>query len=132
MTPIFADEMPPINSIWNWLPTLCAMLAAVFTGGLWWNSRKTARTELMPSPLVVKEPDNFVHRAEYQKQMTDIRSEFDKLRFERKGDNALLHDKINKVVADVSGLQRETVLQNQQLMRMDSKLDRLVERANGR
>jgi hypothetical protein len=132
MTPIFADEMPPVNMIWNWLPTLCAIIAALATVGLWMNGRKTARTELVPSPLVVKEPDNFVHRGEYQKQMGEIRSEFDKLRSERKTDNNLLHEKINRVVADVSGLQRETVLQNQQLMRMDSKLDRLVERANGR
>ncbi len=129
---ILAEEMPPVNLIWNWLPTICAMIAALATLGLWLNSRKAVRTELVPSPLVVKEQDNFVHRGEYQKQMAEIRGEFDKLRTERKTDNNLLHDKINRVVADVSGLQRETVLLNQHLLRMDSKLDRLVERDNDR
>lgn len=52
----------------------------------------------------------------------------EELRHERREDMRILHNEINEVGKKVAGLEKETELQNQSMARMDSKLDRLIER----
>lgn len=52
----------------------------------------------------------------------------EELRHERREDMRVLHAEINEVGKKVAGLEKETELQNQSMARMDSKLDRLIER----
>jgi len=128
MMPILGDEMPPVNIIWNWVPTICAMIAALATLGLWLNSRKTSRMEVVPSPLVIKAEDDFVHKDEFEKYVSEYRRSLNEIEKDRLDASGRLHEKINGVDRKVSALEQKTELQNQQLARMDAKLDRLVER----
>jgi hypothetical protein len=125
---ILADELPPITSLWNLLPLVLTALMAIGTWGLYWNSRKNTRTEVLPSPLVVKGEDDFVHKVEFQKYMAEQGRQISELRSERRTDNNILHEKINSVDRKVAGLEAATDIQNQKLVSMDAKLDRLIER----
>ena len=51
------------------------------------------------------------------------------LRTERRNDMAQLYEKVNKVDRATAGLQAELTMVNQRIAQVDSKVDRLIERA---
>jgi hypothetical protein len=57
-----------------------------------------------------------------------VDKKMEELRTERRNDLSAIHHDINEVGKKVAGLEKETELQNQSMARMDSKLDRLIER----
>ena len=129
MTPLLAQtDMPSVVTIWNWLPSLCAMAAAVATLGLWANSRKTTRTEVMPNPLVVKPEDDFVHKNEFETYVRDYNESLRRIESDRTEANGVLHEKINKVDRRVAGLEASANLQNSKLNSMETKIDNMPSR----
>ncbi len=79
-------------------------------------------------PLAVRLASEFMKKEECQMRHGTLEKQIDELRRERRADTSELHEKINQVAREVSALIKSTELQNQQLARMDVKLDRLSER----
>jgi hypothetical protein len=87
---------------------------------------------ISPQPLTVSITEElhktFAAKEEFEQHVRLNREEIEGLRLERKNDNNLLHEKINKVDREVGGLVASTSVQNQTLAQMDAKITRLLER----
>jgi hypothetical protein len=69
-------------------------------------------------------------RRELSNEVLRLEHELGGLRRDRRADVAELQQKINKVDREVGELRASIELNNQQLMRIDAKLDRVIERQN--
>jgi chromosome segregation ATPase len=132
------------------LPTSPAPLEiAAWLGGLFflvagWNqverffdrrTQRAAAREIQPQPLAVTKYDQPVtetlcqtRRQEVRNELLRLQRELDSLRDERRSDVGALQQKINKVDREVGELRASIELNNQQLARIDAKLDRVIER----
>ena len=126
-----------------------SMEIAAWLGGLFflvagWNQverffdRRTQRAsarEIQPQPLAITKFDPPVgetlcqtRRQEVRNELLRLQRELDSLRDERRSDVGALQQKINKVDREVGELRASIELNNQQLARIDAKLDRVIER----
>ena len=128
--------MPPIE-ITAWIGCLFFLVAG-------WNqvenfldrrSRRGAAREIQPQPLAVAKFDQPVteslcqsRRQEVASELLRLERESGSLRHERRADVGELQQKINKVDREVGELRVSIELTNQQLTRIDAKLDRVIER----
>jgi hypothetical protein len=141
-----------MNTFIAQLPTTPAPLEiAAWLGGLFflvagWNQverffdRRTQRgsaREIQPQPLAITKFDQPVtetlcqtRRQEVRNELLRLQRELDSLRDERRSDVGALQQKINKVDREVGELRASIELNNQQLARIDAKLDRVIERQN--
>jgi len=102
--------------------------------------RRTGRGEerkIQPQPLAVAQFDQPVtetlcqtRRREVSNETVRLEHEMSALRRDRRTDVAELQQKINKVDREVGELRASIELNNQQLTRIDAKLDRVIERHN--
>lgn len=69
-------------------------------------------------------------RKEVSHELLRFEQELGSLRHERRAEVGELQQKINKVDREVGELRASIELNNQQLMRIDAKLDRVIERQN--
>lgn len=99
--------------------------------------RRGAPREIQPQPLAVAQYDQPVteslcqsRRKEIANEILRLDHEIGSLRHERRADVGELQQKINKVDREVGELRASIELNNQQLMRIDAKLDRVIERQN--
>ena len=99
--------------------------------------RRGAAREIQPQPLAVSKYDQPVteslcqsRRKEVSHELLRFEQELGSLRHERRADVGELQQKINKVDREVGELRASIELNNQQLMRIDAKLDRVIERQN--
>lgn len=93
--------------------------------------------EIQPQPLAVAKFDQPVPESlcrsrhkEVTAEMLRLEHEIESVRHERRADVGELQQKINKVDREVGELRASIELNNQQLMRIDAKLDRVIERHN--
>ena len=100
-------------------------------------ARRGAAREIQPQPLAVAKFDQPVteslcqtRRQEAAHELLRLDQEIGGLRRERRADVGELQQKINKVDREVGELRACLDLNNQQLMRIDAKLDRVIERQN--
>ena len=100
-------------------------------------SQRAAPREIQPQPLAVAKLDQPVtetlcqsRRRELSTELLRLDHELGGLRRDRRADVAELQQKINKVDREVGELRASIELNNQQLMRIDAKLDRVIERQN--
>ncbi len=133
------ESSPTSLEITAWLGCLFFLVAG-------WNqvesfldrrSRRGAVREIQPQPLAVTKFDQPVtenlcqsRRQEVASEMLRIERELGSLRHERRADVGELQQKINKVDREVGEMRASIELNNQQLMRIDTKLDRAIERQN--
>jgi len=99
--------------------------------------RRGAAREIQPQPLAITKFDQPVteslcqsRRKEVANEILRLDHEIGSLRRERRVDVGELQQKINKVDREVGELRASIELNNQQLMRIDAKLDRVIERQN--
>ena len=100
-------------------------------------TQRGAPREIQPQPLAVTKFDQPVtetlcqsRRSEISSEVLRLEHELGGLRRDRRTDVAELQQKINKVDREVGELRASIDLNNQQLMRIDAKLDRVIERQN--
>jgi len=100
-------------------------------------ARRGAAREIQPQPLSVTRFDQPVveslcasRHKEVAAEMLRLDHEMSGLRHERRADVGELQQKINKVDREVGELRASIELNNQQLARIDAKLDRVIERQN--
>ncbi len=100
-------------------------------------ANRGARREIQPQPLSVARFDQPVveslcesRHKEVAAEMLRLDHEINGLRNERRADVGELQQKINKVDREVGELRASIELNNQQLARIDAKLDRVIERQN--
>ena len=100
-------------------------------------SRRGAAREIQPQPLAVTKFDQPVaetlcrsRHEEVDNELVRLEQEMESLRHERRADVGELQQKINKVDREVGELRASIELNHQQLMRIDVKLDRVIEREN--
>lgn len=98
-------------------------------------TQRGAPREIQPQPLSVARFDQPVteslcqsRRQEVRNELLRFQRELDSLRDERRSDVGGLQQKINKVDREVGELRASIELNNQQLARIDAKLDRVIER----
>ena len=84
-------------------------------------SRRGAPREIQPQPLAVAKFDQPVTESLCQSRRQEVSHE-------RRTDVGELQQKINKVDREVGELRASIELNNQQLTRIDAKLDRVIER----
>ena len=91
--------------------------------------------EIQPQPLAVAKFDPPVtetlchsRRREISSEVLRLEHELGSLRLERRAEVGELQHKINKVDREVGELRASIELNNQQLTRIDAKLDRVIER----
>ena len=92
-------------------------------------SGKRDAMDLHPQPLEVRPAHAFVTEPVFQSATGTLQRQIDALSAERKQDVSELHEKVNGVAREVSGLTTGMELQNQRLASIDGKLDRMIERA---
>src|SRR5262245_22678776 len=99
--------------------------------------RRGSPREIQPQPLAITKCGQPVsetlcqsRRKEVASELLRLEREFGSLRHERRVDVGELQQKINKVDREVGELRASIELNNQQLMRIDAKLDRVIERQN--
>ncbi len=125
---------------------LAAWIACLFFLVAGWNqvekffdrrSQRGARREIQPQPLAITKFDRPVTETLCQSRQRELSNEVLRLDHElgglgrdRRADVAELQQKINKVDREVGELRASIELNNQQLMRIDAKLDRVIERQN--
>jgi chromosome segregation ATPase len=139
-----------MNAFIAQLPTAPAPLEiAAWLGGLFflvagWNqverffdrrTQRAAAREIQPQPLAITKFDQPVtetlcqtRRQEVRNELLRLQRELESLRDERRSDVGGLQQKINKVDREVGELRASIELNNQQLARIDAKLDRVIER----
>ncbi len=100
-------------------------------------AHRGAAREIQPQPLSVARFDQPVveslcasRHKEVAAEMLRLDHEINGLRHERRADVGELQQKINKVDREVGELRASIDLNNQQLARIDAKLDRVIERQN--
>lgn len=100
-------------------------------------SQRGAQREIQPQPLAVTKFDQPVtetlcqsRRTETSNELLRLEHELGGLRRDRRADVSELQQKINKVDREVGELRASIELNNQQLTRIDAKLDRVIERQN--
>jgi|SRR5689334_6686175 chromosome segregation ATPase len=100
-------------------------------------TQHAAPSEIRPQPLAITQFDQSVtetlcqsRRAELSNELLRLEHELGGLRHERRADVSELQQKINKVDREVGELRACLELNNQQLTRIDAKLDRVIERQN--
>ncbi len=98
-------------------------------------ARRGVAREIQPQPLAITKFDQPVtenlcqsRRQEVAGELVRLERELGSLRHERRADVGELQQKINKVDREVGELRASIELNNQQLMRIDAKLDRAIER----
>ena len=98
-------------------------------------ANRGAAREIQPQPLAVTRFDQPVsetlcqsRRREMSQELLRLDHELGGLRRDRRADVAELQQKINKVDREVGELRASIDLNNQQLTRIDAKLDRVIER----
>jgi hypothetical protein len=98
-------------------------------------TQRGAAREIQPQPLAVTRFDAAVtetlcrtRHKEVATELLRMEQEVGSLRHERRADVAELQQKINKVDREVGELRASIELNHQQLMRIDAKLDRVIER----
>jgi DNA repair exonuclease SbcCD ATPase subunit len=98
-------------------------------------SRRGAAREIQPQPLAVAKFDPPVAESawrareqEVANELVRLDQEINKLRAERREEVGELQQKINKVDREVGELRASMQLNHQQLVRIDAKLDRMIER----
>jgi len=134
---MIADITPQPNPMFFWQ----AFLAIAFLAGIGANVatmmsvKRSLKREITPQPLVVKEAANYVRKedcvqrhAESTQRFEMLKEQLDELRIERHTDTNALHEKVNAVALQVSGLDVATQQQNAWLKRMDEKLDQINRR----
>jgi hypothetical protein len=125
---------------------LAAWIACLFFLVAGWNQvekffdRRTQRgapRQIQPQPLAITKFDKPVtetlcqsRRHEVSSEVLRLEHELGGLRRDRRADVAELQQKINKVDREVGELRASIDLNNQQLTRIDAKLDRVIERQN--
>ncbi|HEV2210980.1 MAG TPA: hypothetical protein VG167_19580 [Verrucomicrobiae bacterium] len=125
---------------------LAAFLGCLFFLVAGWNqvesfldrrNRRGAAREIQPQPLPVAKFDQPLteslcqsRRQELAGELIRLEQELGSLRRERRSDVGELHQKVNKVDREVGELRASIELNNQQLLRIDAKLDRVIERQN--
>lgn len=115
--------------------SVTAIIVAVNAGFKLWANVTGSGSRISPVPLDVRLTHEFVKKEECMARHGEsvnraeaLEQRIEELRQERKEDTEVLHEKVNSVGREVSELKSTTNLQNQQLARMDAKLDRLVEK----
>jgi hypothetical protein len=100
-------------------------------------SNRSSPSEIHPQPLSVARFDPPVPESifssrhkEVTAEMLRLDHEIGSLRHERRADVGELQQKVNKVDREVGELRASIELNNQQLARIDAKLDRVIERQN--
>ena len=100
-------------------------------------ARRGEPFEIQPQPLAVAKFEPPVAESlcrsrhkEVSSEMLRLEQEIGGLRLERRADVGELQQKINKVDREVGELRTSIELNNQQLTRIDAKLDRVIERQN--
>ena len=100
-------------------------------------ARRGERREIQPQPLAVSKFDQPVtetlcqtRRREISNEVIRLDHELGGLRRDRRTDVAELQQKISKVDREVGELRASIEWNNQQLTRIDAKLDRVIERHN--
>jgi len=98
-------------------------------------TQRGAAREIQPQPLAVARVDAAVSETlcrtrhkEISAELVRIDQEVAGLKHDRRAEVAELQQKINKVDREVGELRASIELNNQQLMRIDAKLDRVIER----
>ena len=98
-------------------------------------TQRGAPREIQPQPLSVSKFDPAVteslcqsRRRELSSEMLRLEHEVSALRLERRAEVGELQRKMNKVDREVGELRASIELNNQQLNRIDAKLDRVIER----
>jgi len=98
-------------------------------------ARRGQPSEIQPQPLLVAKFDPPVPESLCRMRHHELRSEIERLDHElgslrdaRRADVGDLQQKINKVDREVGELRASIELNNQHLMRIDAKLDRVIER----
>lgn len=98
-------------------------------------AHRGAAREIQPQPLAVTKFDQPVAeslcRSRHQEvgnEIVRLEQDLGGLRQERRADVGELQQQINKVDREVGELRASMELTNQQLMRIDAKLDRVIER----
>ena len=133
---MLATSLPPIE-IAAWIGCLFFLVAG-------WNqlesfldrrARRGMPHEIQPQPLAITKFDQPVtenlcqsRRQEVASELVRLEREFGSLRHERRAEVGELQQKINKVDREVGELRASIELNNQQLTRIDAKLDRMIER----
>jgi hypothetical protein len=133
------SSTPPSLEVAAWIGCLFFLVAG-------WNqvesfldrrTRRGAAREIQPQPLAITKFDQPVseslcesRRQETAAEMLRLERELGSLRHERRADVGELQQKINKVDREVGELRASIELNNQQLTRIDAKLDRVIERHN--
>jgi hypothetical protein len=133
--------MPSPNSL-----EIAAWIGCLFFLVAGWNqvesfldrrARRGAVREIQPQPLAVAQYDQPVtaslcqsRRQEIANEILRLDHELGSIRHERRVEVGELQQKINKVDREVGELRASIELNNQQLMRIDAKLDRVIERQN--
>jgi hypothetical protein len=100
-------------------------------------TQRGAAREIQPQPLAVTKFDQPVAESLCRSQHKEVggellrlEQELGSLRQERRADVGDLQQKVNKVDREVGELRACLDLNNQQLTRIDAKLDRVIERHN--
>jgi hypothetical protein len=100
-------------------------------------TQRGERREIQPQPLAVSKFDQPVtetlcqtRRREVSNETVRLDHEVSGLRRDRRSDVAELQQKISKVDREVGELRASIEWNNQQLTRIDAKLDRVIERHN--
>jgi hypothetical protein len=98
-------------------------------------ANRGAAREIQPQPLAVAKFDQPVTESlcrsrhkEVGNEMARLEQDLGSLRHERRADAGELQQQINKVDREVGELRASMELNNQHLMRIDAKLDRVIER----
>lgn len=137
MPNVFPASLPPAVEVAAWLGCLFFLAAG-------WNQverfidrrlHRGAPREIQPQPLAVTRFDQAVTESLCQTRRRALSAEAERLgqelgslRAERRAEVLDWQDKITKVDREVGELRASIELNNQHLMRIDAKLDRVIER----
>ena len=92
--------------------------------------QRTEKREISPSPLDVRAVHEYVTKPELVATAGELGRRIDRVESDRRTDVGELHEKVNGVAREVSGLTASVELTNARLVQMDGKLDRMIEALN--
>lgn len=131
MTPMLAD----ISTGELWMIALTGLMAVASLASTFWK-----KTDVnLQQPLNVEMVESLVSKEDFRehcRQNNEVHEQlFSKIGGMTRGTDSKIsseitavHSRVNAIEKSIGGLEKATEIQNQQLQRMDTKIDRLIER----
>jgi predicted DNA-binding protein (MmcQ/YjbR family) len=123
MTPILAQEIPDINTVWLVVISLITTGSSMATIGLWWQGRRRQEVQVTGDRISVELTEDPVTRTDFHKHLDASRHELDKVWTTMRDENTAIRHEITEAVQHSQEMLMDKLEKNRR--ELSDKLDHM-------